>query len=248
MQTQEFFVLIEQKWKNHQPASYRNVSIWLHEKWYIDLAPNTLLHFVQRISMLHSAKEKSMEIERLNVPDDAVHDWFTMLQNSISDTPANFVYNMDYMGHRKHAGAKPIELLVPAYVADMPYYDVSRRAKRILIPLTVLILSRQIYDDELVEYVFTPEKTEIYPQNHAPIDSDIFFDWLKNTFVPDGQRRRVAFDYWGPAFLLLDNCSPHCPPQKCRIHPHPSHSFHVLTSACLVSHSDGFGRSIARKK
>jgi hypothetical protein len=67
----------------------------------------------------------------------------------------------------------------------------------------------QTYDDELVEYGFTPEKIEIYSPNQACIDGDILFDWPEDTFVLDLQRRRVAFDYWWPAFLLLDNCSPH---------------------------------------
>jgi hypothetical protein len=61
----------------------------------------------------------------------------------------------------------------------------------------------------LVEYGSTPEKVEIYSQNDACIDRDIFFDWLKDALVPDLQRRRIAFHYWGPAFLLLDGCSPH---------------------------------------
>jgi hypothetical protein len=40
---------------------------------------------------LCSAKAKHMEMERLNVPDDAVHNWFTILRDSISDTPAHFI-------------------------------------------------------------------------------------------------------------------------------------------------------------
>jgi hypothetical protein len=211
-QTQELFVWIEQKWKSHQPASYKQVSIWLHEKWCVDLAPNTLWHTIRRIPMLRSAKVKPMEMKRLNVPDDAVHNWFTTLHDGISGTPAHFVYDMDEMGHQEYADAKPIQCVVPAYVFDMPYYEVSRRGKRITLIVCIaadgscvrpaLIPFRQTYDDELVEYGFPPEVIEIYSQNHAYIDSDIFFDWLKDTLVPDLQRGRVAFDYWGPAFLL----------------------------------------------
>jgi hypothetical protein len=105
------------------------VSIWMHEKWYIDLAPNTLWHFIRRMPMLRFAKAKTMEMERLNMPDDAVHNGFTILDDSISDPPAHFVYNMDEMGHQEYADAKPIQYVAPAYVADMPYYEVSHRGK-----------------------------------------------------------------------------------------------------------------------
>jgi hypothetical protein len=59
--------------------------------------------------MLRSAKAKPMEMERLNVPDDAVHNWFTTLHDGISGTPAHFVYNMDEMGHQEYADAAQIQ-------------------------------------------------------------------------------------------------------------------------------------------
>jgi hypothetical protein len=130
-QTQELFVWIEQKWKSHQPASYKQVSIWLHEKWCIDLSPNTAWHFIRRMPMRRSAKANPMEMERLNVPDDAVHNWFTTLHDGISGTSAHFVYNMDEMGHQEYADAKPIQCVAPAYVSDTPYYEVSLSGKRI---------------------------------------------------------------------------------------------------------------------
>jgi hypothetical protein len=85
--------------------------------------------------MMLSTKAKPMEMERLNVQDDVVHNRFAISHDDISDTPTHFVCNMD--------------------------------------------------------------------------GGELVFDWLDDTFVPDLQRRRVAFDYWGPAFLLLDKCSLH---------------------------------------
>jgi hypothetical protein len=74
---------------------------------------------------------------------------------------------------------------------------------------TSLILTRRTYEDELVEYGLTSEKLEVYSRRHAYIDRDIFFDWPKDTMVHELNKRRMAYDYLGPAFLLLDNCSAH---------------------------------------
>jgi hypothetical protein len=72
-----------------------------------------------------------------------------------------------------------------------------------------IIISRKTWDDELVEEGFTPEKIEIYDQEHAFINMTIFEDWFKDTFVPEVARRRQIFDYSGPAFLIMDNCTTH---------------------------------------
>jgi hypothetical protein len=70
--------------------------------------------------MLRTAKANPMEMEQLNVPNDAVHNWFTTLHDCISDTPAHFVHCMAEMGHQECADAKPIQYVVPAYIADTP--------------------------------------------------------------------------------------------------------------------------------
>jgi hypothetical protein len=88
----------------------------------------------------------------------------------------------------------------------------------------------------MVEYGLTGEKLEVYSQKHAFIDREIFFDWMKDTLIPDLIKRRAAHDYWGTAFLLLDNCTAHFGPDISDLCDHnhlqllyiPPHSSHFL--------------------
>jgi hypothetical protein len=204
-----------------------------------------------------------MEAERLNVKDEDVRAWFASLSEAIDGVPAHFILNMDEMGHQEYADAKQIPCIVPAYATGTPHYEVSRRGKRITLIACVaadgsycrpaLVITRATYDDELIEYGFTPEKLEIYSQGHAYIDKDIFYDWMKDTLVPDLQRRRVAHDYWGPAFLLLDSCSAHFGPDVTDISEAnnlkllyiPAHSSHFLQ--CLDVCVFGVAKRLIRK-
>jgi hypothetical protein len=50
---------------------------------------------------------------------------------------------------------------------------------------------------------------ELYSQTKAFIDTDIFADWFKDTFVVEVKRRRTLHSYNGPAFIIIDNCTAH---------------------------------------
>jgi hypothetical protein len=102
-----------------------------------------------------------------------------------------------------------------------------------------VIVTRATYEDEMVEFGLTGEKLEVYSQKHAFIDRDIFFDWLKDTLIPDLIRRRANCSYEGTSFLLLDNCTAHFGPcitdlcdrnrlQLLYIPPHSSHFLQCL--------------------
>jgi hypothetical protein len=125
-----------------------------------------------------------------------VRNWFTTLDDGISDTPGHFVYNMDEMSHYEYADSKPIQCVAPAYMADTPYYEAYSQnpmrcaGKKITLiacfaaeefwERPVLILPHKVYGDELLEYVFAPQKIEAYSQNHPYIDSDVCPDWRKD--------------------------------------------------------------------
>jgi hypothetical protein len=127
---------------------------------------------------------------------------------------------MDEMGHQSWADAKQKTCFVPADAdIDRISYPVSRSGKRITLiaciaadgsyMLPSLIIQRETFEDELLLMGFTPEKVELYTQKTSFIDRDIFFDWFKDSFIPEVQLRRARYEYSGPGVLIMDSCTAH---------------------------------------
>jgi uncharacterized protein YjhX (UPF0386 family) len=79
---------------------------------------------------------------------------------------------MDEMGHQEFADAPIKTAFIPADARDKQvYYPVSRTGKRITLIACIaadgsylkpaLIIARKTFDDELVDYGYTPEKLDI---------------------------------------------------------------------------------------
>jgi hypothetical protein len=66
-----------------------------------------------------------------------------------------------------------------------------------------------IWDVNLLLFGITPEKVKLYSQENGYISMPIFENWLRTVFIPELEKRREAYSYTGPVFLMLDNCSVH---------------------------------------
>jgi hypothetical protein len=78
---------------------------------------------------------------------------------------------------------------------------------------TCLIVSRKNVEDELVLSGFVMgDNVDIYSQPKSYMDREIFYDWFKDSFIPDLVAKRARYAYDGPAYLILDNCSSHAGP------------------------------------
>lgn len=219
---QELIEWVETLWNQHQPPTQKQTRLFIAERWRIWIAKTTLQRTIQRIPRIRCCVTTPIEAERLRVSDEDILAWFMQLRESIDGAPPHFVFNMDEMGHQDYADARHKLCVIPSYVTEKAYYEVSRRGKRISLIACIaadgsymrpaLILTRSTYDDELLEFGLTSEKIDVYSQKHSYIDRDIFTDWLKDTVIPDLRKRRALHKYSGPAFLLLDNCSAHYGP------------------------------------
>jgi hypothetical protein len=128
---------------------------------------------------------------------------------------------MDEMGHQVWSDAIDTVCFVPNDEnLSVVYYPVAREGKRITLIACIaadgsymrpaLILARKTFEDEVLETGLTRRKLELYRnQPHSFINTEIFEDWFQDTFCPELRERRRLFNYDGPAFLLLDNCSAH---------------------------------------
>jgi hypothetical protein len=125
---------------------------------------------------------------------------------------------MDEMGHQEWADSTEKVCFVLSYHSeDLVHYPVSRTGKRITLLAfvaadgsflePVVVIPRKTYDEDLLLFGITPEKVEFYSQEKGYISMPIFDDWFQIVFIPELEKRREAYSYTGPAFLILDNCS-----------------------------------------
>jgi hypothetical protein len=216
----ELVEFITRSHEAHRPARMHDVRKHLMMQWRIAMLDNTLHHVLARDPRLKSVTAKPMEDKRTMVDPGLIDDYFNLLFGTVSGTPAAFVFNVDEMGHQPWADAVDSVCFVPSWeMSSVVYYPVSRTGKRITLIACIaadgsyirpsLILARQTYEDEILLTGLTNDKVEIYSQAHSFINGPIFEDWFKDSFCPDLQRRRDQYEYWGPAYLILDNCTAH---------------------------------------
>jgi hypothetical protein len=116
------------------PARFRTLAAdiceYVHSRWGIPLIPNTLHHIAARDVRLRSAEADPIENLGMEVPDSAIHDHFVNLALTIRDIPAQFVFNMDEMGHQACADAQSKSVFVPSEAEWPITYPVPRTGKR----------------------------------------------------------------------------------------------------------------------
>jgi hypothetical protein len=207
--------------RERRPMRLVDVKRYVMNRWpTIALTDNTLHHILSRDNRVKSVNATPMEDKRINVGIDVIEDYFQVLFGKVSGVPAAFVFNVDEMGHQEWADAPDTVCFVSSCErAPVVYYPVSRTGKRITLIACIaadgsfvrpaVILARKTYEDEILLTGLTNEKIEFYSQENSFINGEIFEDWFKDTLCPDIQRRRESFQYWGPAYLLLDNCTAH---------------------------------------
>jgi hypothetical protein len=215
-QKDAIYDLIKASYEAHRPMSMSDIRHVVVDEWNIPIERVLLYHILLRDKRLRSVHANPME-----VPTEKIEGYFDTLQNLITNVPADFVFNFDEMGHQDFANAQQLVCIVPREEASSSsvYYPVSRSGKRITLLARIaadgsfmrpaVVLARKTYEDEILETRLTSEKLELYSQSHSFIDQSIFEDWFCDTFCVDLSRRREQQNYWGPSYLLLDNCSAH---------------------------------------
>jgi hypothetical protein len=121
------------------------------------------------------------------------------------------MWNMDELGHETWSDARDTIFFVSSDLPDRRvHYPVPPTGKRITLIACisvdgsymrpVLVISRKTTEDEFFLYGFASEKVEIYSQTKPCIDSDIFADWFRKTFIPDLAARREQYRFFGPRY------------------------------------------------
>jgi hypothetical protein len=216
----DVIAMITKFYRMGRPLCSKEIRQAIRDRWNISIDADTLYHVLHRHEGVRTVPGIPMDEKRLSVTDEDIRIYFGSLVAQVSGVPSHFLFNMDEMGHQDWADRSEVTCYVPADVIDdRIYYPVSRIGKRITLIACVaadgsyvrpcLVIPRRTFDDELVTTGLTNEKVEIYSQKNSFIDIDIFTDWCRDTLLPDLKRRRKRWNYHGPAFIILDNCSAH---------------------------------------
>jgi hypothetical protein len=159
-----------------------------------------------------------MEDNSTEMTKDAILEFFRRAIEAIDGVPSHFIFNMDRMGHRDWADRREQTCVVPAAHHD-DYVDMpaSRAGKRIILMACIaadgsaikpqIIIPRKTIDDDLFLTGLTSEKVAVRSQPKGYVTVQLFDDWFSSIFLPELAARRAAYNYEGPAILLLDNCT-----------------------------------------
>jgi hypothetical protein len=161
-----------------------------------------------------------MEDSRLQVPEQAIRDYFAKLFETVSGALAYFVFNMDEMRDQTWPDAREITCFICSeYEGSTIPYSVSRTGQEVTLIACIAVdgsflrldieICRKTFGHEFLLHRFTSDKVQIYHGNKGYLDLQFFNDWITDTFVPDLIARRQKWSYRGLTFLTLDNCPVH---------------------------------------
>jgi hypothetical protein len=207
-------------YQSHEAVALFQVRAFIRQTWGLDIKQDTLWHILHADGRIKAVEGKPMDSNRIRVPSAVIEKYLADLKRQIDGAPSHFVFNMDEMGHQDWADKRNKRCFIPAGATDEEvYFAVSRTAKRITLIACIaadgshlrpaLIIHRKTYSDDILLHGWSREKFDAYTQSKSFIDRDIFNDWFRDTFIPAVAERKEAWQYTGPSFLILDNCTAH---------------------------------------
>jgi hypothetical protein len=231
-QLNDVIEFIMNAYTNRNPITTKAIQGFIHDQFGLFIVNNTLHHMLSKLDCLKSVVGLPMEEKRVSVKQEDIIHYFAYIIQHLNGTPAHFIFNMDEMGHQEFVDAGSKIVFVPSdYPNASIYYPVPRTGRRITLIAAIaldgsyikpmMIISRKTIDDDLPLLGITAEKVVIVHQPKGFIETFIFERWFEEIFLPELEARRSAFQYTGPAFLILDGCICHHSPKVdtlCDVH------------------------------
>lgn len=171
----------------------------------------------QRIMGYKLIKSTPIEETRWNVQYSDIENFYTTLEQTISQIPVGFVFNLDESGECEYVDAHDIYVYVPDDV-DAYEYPVDRATKRISLlhciatdgsscdPL--IITPRKTVDNEVFDQI-TPQNVLIRYHPKGYLNYKLFTEWLLSNFVPYLTAQRIKYNYTGEAVIIMDGFRAH---------------------------------------
>lgn len=185
---------------------------------------------------------------RLKVPRKFLQDFLDLIENIISITPAELIYNIDETGLSDWEERKSKTVVVPTELAKNKLnYPIDRRNKHVTLVVTIsaggdAYFPMAITSDPTLDQIFDlgiRRDTDLILQvsNSSYVNKQIFNNHIINNFIPQVEIDRKFVNLMdNPAILFFDNCSSHLDEELLQtlaqhmiiVIAYPSHTSHVF--------------------
>jgi transposase len=217
---QRIYDFIMERYYDQSPARVPDITEYLSKEFAIEIADDTLRHFLKRDNKVKPIIGLPMEAGRVKCDPEAIDQYFKELASYSKGLDAHFLFNVDEMGCQDFVDSQPTIVFVPLEFPENSIpIPVDRNGKRSSLIACVandgsilkpyIVVTRESIDEELLTLGFTEEKIVIGHNPTGFINEDIFVDWGERVFFPEVERRRTEFSYTGQVILTLDGCSAH---------------------------------------
>jgi hypothetical protein len=212
--------LIAERFAAREPITYAQALNEIELQFGKCLYSSTLRKMVSRFPWCKTVHGVPKDGNRVYASEDAIDQYFNVLEQSLTGLPSAVIYNVDEVGCDQWVDKLRRSVIVPADYdkssIDVPVMRNDSRATMIACiaadgrPLKPLIvLPRKTAETELYECGLTPDAVALLYQENGFANSRLFEWWVFNLFIPDTLLQRQKLGYAGLIFLILDGFAGH---------------------------------------
>ena len=214
---------LNNQWTKKKPVPKSMLSSLISKLFQIDVSEGYVNSFLKRYAssikcvMVHPAS-----VERMRLSQIAIEEYHKLVRTEIVGTPNMLLFNLDESSINEYSSAKPHLAIVPTSESSPTSHFSVRRpsANATIMPCIgldgsqitpLLVLKRKTLDPD----VYTPAcraMIDIFIQHSEKgyNTKAIFFEWLKQCFIPQlGFRRTILQNPSAIAFVICDQASVH---------------------------------------
>ena len=210
---------------------------------------------------LQTDEAEAIDADRYYCSPNSIDNYYALLESYFLtyDIPTPFVYNVDEEGHDEYVDTKKTEtVVVPKGNTEKLRFPVERKDDHTTFVACIcadgtymkplIVVKRKTIEARILRTSLW-NKLRIEHEDTGYINSKIFDAWLEKVFIPEVNKRRLDYNYTGPAVLILDGCPSHytdklfdlCNANLIKIFfipPHSSNQTQMLDLATFHAHKE----------
>ncbi len=243
-----------------QPPHIKQVKSFIANEVGEDLDNKTYKNALNKAG-LKTEESEAIDADRYYCNPSSIENYYDLLESYFLtyDIPSPFVFNVDEEGHDEYVDTKKTELVVvPKSNTQKLRFPVERKDDHTTFVACIcadgsfmkplIVVKRKTIEARIMRTSLW-NKLRIEHDETGYINSKIFDIWTEKIFIPEVNRRRLEFNYTGPAVLILDGCPSHyteklfdlCNANTIKIFfipPHSSNQTQMLDLATFHSHKE----------
>jgi hypothetical protein len=168
-----------------QPITSARLIWFIHREYGLDISNDTLRRALARDQRIKPCAGTPMEMQRVQVTNEALMEYYSLLQRTIEEVPTAFIWNMDEIGHSDWADAHQELVYVPSnFEEDHIPIPVNRAGKRITlvgcicldgtVMKPMVVIPRHTVDNDLSLLGVSNSNCHICHQPNGFIDRELF--------------------------------------------------------------------------